>query len=702
MFGRVLFVCWQEDRVREKEGWLSMQKTDRITVIKGIGEKTEKNFARLGIYLVEDLLEYYPRGYDVYEPLRSISQLREGEVAAIEAAIAGNPKIKRVRNLQILNCQVRDFSGSISLTWFNMPFLKNTLRMGKRFIFRGKVIRKNGVLLLEQPQILGKEEFFNRLHELQPIYALTTGITNHSITKAVGLALKEVSLTPDYLPLEIRKQYQLIDYKKALKEIHFPSNKEKMIEARKRIVFEEFFLFALALNQLKQQRVMKRSDFKLMPSLECDALLEQLPYRLTKAQEKVWAQVKADLMGDFVMNRLVQGDVGSGKTIIAVLALLMTAKNGHQGSIMVPTEVLAKQHFESMEALLKGYRVKILLLVGSMTAKEKREAYEKIEKQEVDIIIGTHALIQEKVVYADLALVVTDEQHRFGVRQREQFAQKGAKPHILVMSATPIPRTLAIILYGDLDLSIIDELPTNRLPLKNCVVNTNYRPTAYSFIEKEVKAGRQAYVICPMVEESEAIEAENVIEYTEKLREVLSPSIQIEYLHGKMKPKEKNEIMERFSRGEIKVLVSTTVVEVGINVPNATVMMIENAERFGLAQLHQLRGRVGRGEHQSYCIFISGHEGKETKERLDIMAKSNDGFYIAEEDLKLRGPGDLFGLRQSGMLEFKMADVFQDAGILKAAYEAAKPFTAQDVKMMCKKYQGLREKLSTYSEDIFL
>ena len=406
---------------------------------------------------------------------------------------------------------------------------------------------------------------------------------------------------------------------------------------------------------------------------EVEAFVQGLPYQLTNAQQKVWTEILRDISGDTAMSRLVQGDVGSGKTIVAVLALMTAALNGYQGAMMAPTEVLARQHYESVTSLFETYgiKIKVVLLTGSMTAKEKRRAYDRIECGYAKIIIGTHALIQGAVNYDCLALVVTDEQHRFGVKQREAFARKGGVPHVLVMSATPIPRTLAIILYGDLDISVIDELPANRLPIKNCVVDTGYRQTAYTFMKKQVAEGRQCYVICPMVEESESIEAENVIDYASMLQSEMGDGICVAYLHGKMRQTEKDDIMDRFGRNEIQILVSTTVIEVGIDVPNAAVMMVENAERFGLAQLHQLRGRVGRGRHQSYCIFMSGSKSKETKERLSILNKSNDGFKIASEDLRLRGPGDLFGIRQSGLMDFRLGDVYQDAKILQMANEAA-------------------------------
>ena len=673
-----------------------MDLTDRIATIKGIGDKTEIEFNKMGIYSVADVIQHYPRGYDLFETPVPIDNISEGNIVAIEASVVMSAQTKQIRNLKIISCLVKDSSEVITLSWFNMPFLRNKLRVGYHFIFRGKVVRKNGMMVIEQPNIYTREEYRLKMNVLQPIYVLTKGVTNHAISKTVKVVLEELDLSNDYLPKRIIKLYDLMNQKSAWKEIHFPKSRETMIEARNRLAFDEFFQFTLALHALKENKTVWSNSYDIIEKEECNRLIQGLPYDLTKAQLKVWKEIKEDITGNRTMSRLVQGDVGSGKTILAALALFMTALNGFQGSLMVPTEVLAKQHYESLTQLFVGYGIKVILLVGSMTAKEKKTAYEKIKNHEVDIMIGTHALIQEKVEYDKLALCITDEQHRFGVRQRESLSSKGIHPHVLVMSATPIPRTLAIILYGDLDISLLDELPANRLPIKNCVVDTSYRPTAYQFIAKQVSEGRQAYVICPMVDESETIEAENVIEYTEKLKEVMPNSVAVNFLHGKMKPKEKNEIMEQFTNGSIQILVSTTVVEVGVNIPNATVMMIENAERFGLAQLHQLRGRVGRGIYQSYCILVSGSRGKETKQRLEILNHSNDGFYIAGEDLKLRGPGDMFGIRQSGMMEFKIGDIYTDSAILMKANEAAKEITDQELEKILSENPVLADKINSY------
>ncbi|MBM6743791.1 ATP-dependent DNA helicase RecG [Drancourtella massiliensis] len=651
-----------------------MNEHSPVREIKGIGEKTEKLFQKMGVYTAGDLLRYYPRTYDIYEAPVPVSELEEGTVAAVEGCVFGSVQVSPNRKLQTVSALIRDLTGTLKVLWFRMPFLRNTLRSGSRIIVRGRVVNKRGGLVMEHPEIFQPvEKYQEKLNTMQPVYPLTAGLSNLTVMKAVREALEHIHLQRETIPESIRQRYHLCEYNYALRGIHFPADKTMYMYARKRLVFEEFLEFLLAIRQMKEEKEMSVNGCRMEKKQEVDDFLSQLPFELTNAQKKVWKEIRKDMQGDYTMSRLVQGDVGSGKTIVAVLALLEAACNGYQGAMMAPTEVLARQHYQSICEMFEQYGIpfRTELLTGSMKAKERREAYERIETGESQIIIGTHALIQEKVNYRNLGLVITDEQHRFGVRQREALAKKGNMPHILVMSATPIPRTLAIIIYGDLDLSVIDELPKDRLPIKNCVVDTGYRETAYRFMKKQVEEGRQCYVICPMVEESEAMEAENVIDYSTMLSERMGPEVTVGYLHGKMKQTQKDEIMEKFAQNQIQILVSTTVVEVGINVPNATVMMVENAERFGLAQLHQLRGRVGRGAFQSYCIFMTASRAKETKKRLDILNHSNDGFYIAGEDLKLRGPGDLFGIRQSGLMEFKLGDIFQDAGILQMAAEAA-------------------------------
>lgn len=677
-----------------------MANDQSIETLKGIGEKTAKLFEKVGIRTIDDLLHYYPRGYDTYGEPKAIGELSEDETGTVEGFLKSGATGVHVNGLSIVQATISDMTGKLRLVWYHMPYLKNTLRPDSHFIFRGRVIRKKNGLTMEQPQMFKPEAYEELLSSMRPVYAQTKGLGNKMITSAVEQALAFRTLERDYLPAGLRIANELAEYNFAIEHIHFPSNEEELKFARKRLVYDEFFFFLLAVRHLKEKRQNVQSPFHMEKQDECRKLLADLPYRLTNAQLRTLEEVLKDLKSGSVMNRLIQGDVGSGKTIIAVLALLAACENGYQGALMVPTEVLARQHFESVTELFEKHGVdkKVILLTGSMTAKEKRIVYEKVASHEADIIIGTHALIQEKIVYDNLALVITDEQHRFGVTQREMFGNKGQMPHVLVMSATPIPRTLAIILYGDLDISVIDELPANRLPIRNCVVDKSYRPRAYRFIENEVKNGRQAYVICPMVEESEMIDAENVLDYTKILRQNL-PGIRVEYLHGKMKGKEKNKIMEEFAAGEIQVLVSTTVIEVGVNVPNATVMMIENAERFGLAQLHQLRGRVGRGDKQSYCIMVNASGNKEKNRRLDVLNKSNDGFYIASEDLKLRGPGDIFGIRQSGDLEFQLADIYTDAVTLKKVSEDVNRLLEQDENLEQEENQELKKRLDRFLEE---
>ena len=613
----------------------------RILEVKGIGEKTEKLFQKLGVCTTDDLIEFYPRNYDMYQAPIRVCELDNQSVAAFRCVIVTTPVIRQVRKLSILILNVKDEDGeNITVKWYNMPFLKNKFRIGQHYVFRGKVSknnfygkdRNNGKITLEQPEIYLPEEYAGKQGTLSPIYRLTEGLSNKIVTKSVKQVIENEFAGYEFLAEEILQKYHLMGYQTAILKIHFPETEEEMQEARRRLAFNEFFLFLMALHRFKEEEGVVLNEYPVDDFKRTDAFLESLPYELTGAQKKVIAQMRNDFSGKRPMNRLIQGDVGSGKTIVALTGLLDIAFQGYQGALMAPTEVLAVQHYESISKMLEENNIplRVELLTGSMKAKEKRQAYERIELGISDIIIGTHAIIQDAVRYYNLALVITDEQHRFGVKQREKLSDKGLYPHIMVMSATPIPRTLAIILYGDLDVSVIDELPVGRQPVKNCVVGREYRPNAYRFLAEQVHQGHQCYVICPMIEENENLESADVISYAEILRENLPDDIRVEYLHGKMPPGRKNEIMECFAANEMQVLVSTTVIEVGVNVPNATVMMVENAERFGLASLHQLRGRVGRGKAQSYCIFISTSDKTETKKRLEILNKSNDGFEIAD------------------------------------------------------------------------
>ncbi|WP_405320769.1 ATP-dependent DNA helicase RecG [Frisingicoccus sp.] len=657
-----------------------MHMTDSIRCLKGVGEKVEKNLNKLGIYTIEDLLEYYPRAYQVYGEPVDLSEVVPGKRQAVFGCL--HRSLARIPGGRIQKTKgiLAEGDRRLQLIWYRMPYLTKQIITGKNYIFYGTVKEKNGQWVMEQPEILEPEGYESLQKEIQPVYSLTEGVHQKLLGKLIHQVLDMEILFEDYLPEELRLKLGLAEYNYALHHIHFPKDWETLKTARKRLGFDEFFLFALAVQRMKATRERSENRHPAGSSEWADCFIKHLEYQLTDAQMRAWKEIFKDFSGEHVMNRLLQGDVGSGKTVIAQLALMTAVQAGYQGCLMAPTEVLAKQHYDSFTKdfehfyEISGIQIRCGLLTGSMKVREKKQIYAALEKHEIDILIGTHAVIQEKVRFDNLGMVITDEQHRFGVNQREWLLDKGNLPHVLVMSATPIPRTLAIILYGDLDISVIDELPAKRKPIKNCVVDTGYRPAAYRFIENQVGAGHQVYIICPMVEESEFMELENVLEYTEKIRKILPDSIQVDYLHGKMSGVQKEEIMDRFHKGEIDVLVSTTVIEVGINVPNATVMMVENAERFGLAQLHQLRGRVGRGDAQSYCIFVQSGKSQSAKERLEILVKSNDGFYIASEDLKLRGPGDMFGIRQSGLMDFHIADLYEDTDLLKMAGECAKKY----------------------------
>lgn len=680
-----------------------MNLTSSITTIKGIGEKTAKTFEKLNIHTVEDILFHFPRNYIRYPDavyVHEIENLQESMIA-IRAIIKKSPLTRNTRNMNITTLAIGDVPKQLQLIWYRMPYVKSTLEFGKEFVFYGKIVIKNKRWTMEQPVIYEPEKYETLAGLLQPVYGLTAGITNNLITKTMKTVLSDMNLIADYIPEEIRKRYGLCEYNYALKQIHFPDAMENLIDARRCLVFHEFFTFILGIQYQKEKKSKESNGFTFVKDRFVEECISKLPYPLTNAQKRALQDIQKDMDSPFVMQRLIQGDVGSGKTIVAFLAMARCAHSGYQSAIMAPTEVLARQHYESYRNMCKefGLDFPVVLLTGSMKAREKREAYAMLEACPNALVVGTHALIQEKAVYSNLALVITDEQHRFGVKQRDVFAEKGRLPHVLVMSATPIPRTLAIIIYGDLDISVIDEVPAKRLPIKNCVVDIGYRPKAYEFITNQVNMGHQAYVICPLVEDTENMEGKNATDYSKELTQILPEHIKVGLLHGKMKNDKKNEVMEAFARNEIQVLVSTTVVEVGVNVPNATVMMIENANQFGLAQLHQLRGRVGRGDAQSYCIMINTSNTKTAKKRLEILNKSNDGFYIASEDLKLRGPGDFFGVRQSGDLAFDIGDIYQDANELQDAAESVREILDADPELILDKHQTLKREMQKFVDE---
>ena len=621
-----------------------MQLSDSIIKIKGIGEKSASLFHKINIDTVGQLLFHIPKRFVIFEKALSPDKCVSQETVSIKGILYSGTIRTKHAGKHIISTAVINCDGiSVEIRFFNMPYIRNIILSNTCYVFRGILQQEYGKYRMLQPKIFKEDDYEAICGTLQPVYSLTKGITNHTIQKAVTSSIKESSIPEDFLTDKQIEQFNLKSIKQALYDIHFPQNENDWLIARNRLVFNEFFFF---LYQMKREDTSTRKlpfSNPMISVADTLRLIEALPYQLTNAQHNVWNEIEQDLQQSVCMNRLVQGDVGSGKTIIAILALLMCAANNRQGCFMAPTEVLAKQHYDNIRELCKAYKlaIKPVLLLGSMSTKDKKEIQNGIQNGDYNVIIGTQALIQKKVQYKNLSLVITDEQHRFGVRQREALANKGDEVHVLVMSATPIPRTLAMILYGDLSTSVLNEMPVGRLPIKNCVIEPKLRNKSYQFIIDKIKKGRQAYIICPMVESNDDDELENVVDYTEKLKEIFPKDIILSYLHGKMTLKEKSDIMEHFANHEIDVLISTTVIEVGINVPNATVMMVENAGRYGLAQLHQLRGRVGRGKEQSYCIFITNKTDDKTMKRLNVLLESNDGFYIADKDLELRGPGDL-------------------------------------------------------------
>ena len=670
----------------------------RLSELKGIGPKTEELFSKLGIDSVRALTEYYPIHYDEFTDPEPVGSLSIGRKSAVLITAADTVAMYKTGKLTILSLDVRDLTGKIRLVWYNSPYIRSVIKRGATYVFRGNVVSRKNILIMEHPEIYSPSQYDLKRKTLNPVYGLTKGLSNNTVSKTVRQAFDTIGHSEEFLPEQIVRMYDLMDEALSSEYIHFPPDREKLLKARDRLAFDEFFLFILALRLLRQGGEEEQTDFTIPETWRTDEVIENLPFRLTSGQMDVWREIEHDLSGRHRMSRLVQGDVGSGKTILAFLAMIMTASAGYQSVLMAPTEVLARQHYEKLTALCLEQKltdVRPVLLTGSVRAADKRKALKSILSGEANAIIGTHALIQEGVEYRDLALVITDEQHRFGVYQRQALAERDRPPHMMVMSATPIPRTLGVIFYGDLDISVLHELPAKRLPIKNCVVDPTWRPNALRFIKKEIDAGHQVYIVCPMIEPAEGLEAENVTEYVRKIKKEL-PDTEIAALHGRMKPAEKNKVMDAFSEGKTKILVSTTVIEVGVDVPNATVMMIENAERFGLATLHQLRGRVGRGNLQSYCIFMAGQQRADIMKRLEILNHSNDGFEIAEKDFELRGPGDLLGIRQSGDAMFRIADISRDRELLMKAGELAAVICHDDPGLLRKEYELLRRRMEQY------
>ena len=664
----------------------------KLTELKGIGTSRAELFFRVGVENLYDLLYYFPRSYLDERNRTAISNIQMGEDVVIRARLISSPKNFHKGKWTVTNARIADESGELAVVWFNQPYLVKNLIEGQLYLFKGKVKRNYNRIQLTSPQVQKAEE---DMPGIVPIYPLGGGLTQKMVQAAVQQGLSLLQIEEDPLPASYRQN--LMEWSEAIRAMHHPTTFEEQEKARHRLVFDELFVQQLALHRMKRRLRGDTKGYQLFSRQEDEQLfLQALPYQLTGAQQRVWQEIKVDLASEQAMNRLVQGDVGCGKTMVALLAMYAAAKDGYQAALMAPTEVRAKQHLGEAQKLLEPLGIRVELLTGNVKGKQRKQVLQGLEDGSIQLIIGTHALISEPVQYHKLGLVITDEQHRFGVRQRMALADKGTSPNVLVMTATPIPRTLAMILYGDMDISIIDEMPPGRTPVQTFCVNESYEKRLYAFMQKQVEEGRQVYVICPMVEENEENELRSATEYADFLQKIIFPNLSVGLLHGQMKPADKEKVMEAFAQGEIHILVATTVVEVGVNVPNATLMVIENAERFGLAQLHQLRGRVGRGSAESYCVLVTDSQQTQTKKRMKTMVDSTDGFFIAEEDLRLRRAGDVFGLRQHGLPDFRLADLYRDMSILKEAQQLAHTVMEVDPGLQLLEHRGLAQELEEF------
>lgn len=672
-----------------------MDINESVLKLNNIGEQRANLLNKLNIYTLKDLLEHFPRDYEDRSVIKKINGCQVGEVVTIKGKIVGKGESSRIGSLNITKIKVKDDTGVIDIVWYNQPYLKNNF-YNHEFIFTGKVKTKYNRLQIDSPDYEVYSEEPLSSGRIVPIYPTTGKLSQKMIRKYIKDTLdKTLHQIQEIIPKKILQYYNLCDRKFAIKNIHFPDTTEAFFSARKRLVFEELLIIQLSIFTIKGIFKRESTNIKITDT-NIETLKSCLPYKLTQAQENVMEQIKKDIISGNAMYRLIQGDVGSGKTAIAILTCFMVIKNGYQGIIMVPTEVLARQHYKSFNKLFTKQGINTVLLTGNLKTKEKLEVKEKIANGEAQMIVATHAILEENIKIKNLGIAITDEQHRFGVKQRSILFEKGTNPNVLVMSATPIPRTLALILHGDLDISIINELPPGRKVINTVCVNSTYKERIFNFIKKEVDNGRQVYIICPTIEESDTNDLKSVVNYTKDLNNGCLKNYNVQYLHGKMKNKEKQEIMDKFINSEIKIIVSTTVIEVGINVPNATVMLIENAERFGLSQLHQLRGRVGRGQHKSYCILITNSKNKTTKERMKAMVSTNDGFKISELDLKIRGPGDFFGTRQHGLPEMKIANLYKDIDILKQVQSISKIIYGNIINTNTKEYDNLKNLIKLY------